>query len=119
MVERAKIRLNKFFRYLINQVIAFMEILASVVPWSLAICTPYFYAIGTCIAIIVFGYFGALVAIIYLLLIYAPLAFVISRAIKHELQTQYLKYVDRWEGSEEKQKEALDYLVEAKRRKKD
>lgn len=82
-----------------------------VIPWSILVSTPFFYACGILFFVIVLGYFGALVATAYLIGIFIPIAFVMYKAIKREEKTQVTKYVDRWEGSEERQREALDYII--------
>jgi hypothetical protein len=82
-----------------------------VLPWSIFVSTPFFYGLGILFFVIVLGYFGALVAIIYLIGMFIPIAFVIYKAIQREEKTRVIKYVDRWEGSEEKQREALDYII--------
>jgi hypothetical protein len=83
----------------------------AVLPWSIVVSTPFFYGLGILASVFILGYFGSLVAIVYLIGIFIPIAFVIYNAIKHEGKVQAIKYVDRWEGSEKKQREALDYII--------
>jgi hypothetical protein len=92
--------------------------LRAVIPWSILVSTPFFYGLGILFFVIVLGYFGPLVATIYLIGMFIPIAFVIYKAIKREEATQVIKYVDRWEGSEEKQREALDYIISKAKKKK-
>ena len=110
MVEHTKIILK-------NAIAEFTEILVAVLPWSIVVSTPYLYGLGILGAVVILGLYGSLAAITYLIVIFAPLAFVVFRAIQHEDQTQYLIYVDRWEGSEEKQREALQYLISKAKKK--
>jgi hypothetical protein len=90
----------------------------AVLPWSIFVLTPFFYGLGIFLFVIVLGYFGALIAIIYLIGMFIPIAFVMYKAIKREEETQVIKYVDRWEGSEEKQREALNYIISKAKKKK-
>jgi hypothetical protein len=89
----------------------------AVLPWSIFVLTPFLYGLGIFLFVLVLGYFGALVAIIYLIGLFMPIALVMYKAIKREEETDVIKYVDRWEGSEEKQREALDYIISKAKKK--
>jgi len=61
-------------------------------------------------------YFGQWIGLGYMLILWSPMVVVVYRAIKHDDRTQFSKYVDRWEGTIEQQEQALDFLIESKKK---
>lgn len=74
---------------------------------------------GYAAAMVIGYYFGVWIALAYTTAITIPIATVVHLKIKHEEQTQLSKYVDHWEGTEEQQEQALDFLLQASKKKKE
>ena len=87
------------------------------VPWSFVISAPGFYGMGYAVALAIGYYFGVWIALAYTTAISIPIATVLYLKIRHEEQTQLSKYVDRWEGTEEQQEQALDFLLQTSKKK--
>lgn len=96
-----------------------LDCFAAVVPWSFVVSAPGFYSMGYAVALGIGYYFGVWIALAYTTAITIPIATVVYLKIKHEEQTQLSKYVDRWEGTEKQQEQALEFLLQASKKKKE
>ena len=94
------------------------DCLFAVLPWAFVVGAPSYYAMAALWALVLGYVFGLWVGLSFTIVVYIPISVVVYRRIKHEEAVQYSKYVDRWEGSDETQEKALEFLVESGRKRK-
>jgi hypothetical protein len=109
-------RLRKLPKNVIGFPKLVLDCFLAVLPWSFVVGAPCYYAIGTGAGMVLWYYFGQWIGLGYMLILWSPMAVVVYRAIKRDDRTQFSKYVDRWEGTIEQQEQALDFLIESKKK---
>lgn len=91
-------------------------LVSATLPISIRVVLMALYPQAWAWSFVISYYSGVISAIIFICTFNIPIIIIVYKAIKHEEQTQTVKYADRWEGSEEKQREALEYLIKYKRK---
>ena len=89
---------------------------ANTLPVSMRVVLMALYPQAWAWSFVISYHFGAIMAVAFICIFNMPVVIIVYRAVKHEEQIQSVKYIDRWEGTEEKQREALEYLIKCKRK---